>query len=82
MTYFAKGAIAYLLICAGLFFLILSLSGCTLVSEFSSSSGCMWTKGGPFGIAAGEVLVCRSGKDRALVEYTDHERTITIIHDQ
>lgn len=60
--------------------LLLSSSGCTLVSELSNSSGCMYTAGGPMGIASGVVVVCRSGKDQADVEYADRDRSIIIRH--
>lgn len=57
--------------------------GCSpLVSEFSDSSGCLVSSGGPVpGLASGEVLVCRSGKDKAKVTYTDPSRSITIEHE-
>lgn len=64
-------------------FLILSMfvGGCTLVSEFGDSSGCMWTEGGPVpGLSSGKMVVCRSGKDNALVVYKDAERGIIIQH--
>lgn len=57
------------------------LSSCTLVSEFSDSSGCMYSAGGPIpGMASGTVVVCRSGKDKGTVFYRDAERTIQIEH--
>lgn len=62
--------------------LALLLGGCTpFVSELSDSSGCLISEGGPIpGVSSGKVLVCRSGKDRARVEFKDAERSIVIEH--
>lgn len=62
---------------------LIGLSGCTpFISEFSNSSGCFYSTGGPApGMPSGVVLVCRSGKDKAKVTYKDQDgRTITIEH--
>jgi hypothetical protein len=71
------GAIALLAIMFAL------LSGCTpFVSELSDSSGCLYSTGGPIpGMASGVVVVCRSGRDKAAIDYSDAEgRKISIRH--
>ena len=71
---------------AGVLILIIAMllfSGCTpFISELSDSSGCLYSTGGPApGMPSGVVLVCRSGKDKAKVTYSDKDgRQITIEH--
>lgn len=58
------------------------LGGCTTLTEIGNSSGCLYSTGGPVpGMASGVVVLCRSGKDKSSVEYSDNDgRKITIRH--
>ena len=68
---------------AALLAALIVLNGCTpMVTELASSSGCLYSTGGPIpGMPAGVVVVCRSGKDKATIVYRDAERTIEIRHE-
>lgn len=75
----------YFLLLVALIVFALTMGGCTpLVSEFSDSSGCLYSTGGPIpGMASGIVIVCRSGKEGvgATVTYEDNDgRKIRINH--
>ena len=82
MTDFTRAFIFYVVVMICLVLLLFLAAGCTLVSEFGDSSGCMFSEGGPVpGLSSGVVVVCRSGKDNTAVFYTDGTRQIMIGHD-
>lgn len=71
------------MILVGLIVFALMFGGCTpFISELSDSSGCLYSTGGPApGLPSGVVVVCRSGKDKATVNYEDRDgRKISIRH--
>ena len=71
------------MIVVALAFLTLT-AGCStpFLTELGDSSGCLVSSGGPVpGLSSGNVLVCRSGKDKAKVTYADPNRSITIEHE-